>query len=215
MANTDLVKFYPPQEERVNILSHAFATILSIIGLSFLFLKGISTASLVVIVSFTLYGLSLVTLYTISTLYHASKDIHKRARLKVMDHAAIYVLIAGTYTPFTLITLEGKTGGILFAIIWSMAAFGIFLKLHFTGRFKLLSTSMYVVMGWLIIFAIEPMSKNIPETGLFWLIAGGVAYTVGALLYSIKVIPYNHAIFHCFVIIGSACHFWTVYGYVL
>lgn len=215
MTDTSLVKFYPPKEEKINIASHLLASLLSIIGLFFLLDVSIKSNNPVAIASFTIYGLSLFVLYTTSALYHASVDLQKRARLKIMDHAAIYVLIAGSYTPFTLITLEGETGWLLFFTTWAMALAGIILKLFFTGRFKLLSTSMYVIMGWLIVFVINPMMENIEQAGLLWLLAGGISYTIGALLYSIKKIPFNHAIFHCFVVIGSICQFFTVYFYVL
>jgi hemolysin III len=135
-------------------------------------------------------------------------------RLRVVDHASIYVLIAGTYTPFTLITLAGPTGYTLFAVAWIMAVCGIVLKLFFTGRFTALSTAMYVLMGWLIVFAIKPLMAGLPPAGLLWMLAGGVAYTVGALLYGIKALPFNHAIFHLFVLAGSLCHFIAVYAYV-
>lgn len=153
-------------------------------------------------------------LYLASTVYHKAKKPAQRARLKIFDHCAIYVLIAGTYTPFTLITLPNDIG-ILFCIIsWSCAVFGIVLKLFFIGKFDILSTLLYVAMGWLIVFAYSPLVDNLAEKGVYWLFAGGIAYTIGAVFYSIKKIPYNHAIFHVFVLVGSGCHFWAVYQYV-
>jgi len=127
----------------------------------------------------------------------------------------IYVLIAGTYTPITLITMGGATGWAMFGVAWGMAFTGIIVKLFFTGRFHLVSTLMYVFMGWIMVFAIEPLIDNLPTNGLIWLFSGGIAYTVGAVLYAIKGIKFSHAIFHIFVLIGSACHFVTVYFYVL
>ena len=138
-----------------------------------------------------------------------------RVRLRTVDHAAIYILIAGTYTPFALVTLQGSIGWILFAVIWTMALSGIALKLFFTGRFELSSTLMYVAMGWLIVFFIKPLIASFPPAGLAWLLAGGIAYTVGAVLYSMPRVPYNHAVFHIFVVAGGMCHFIAVFVYVL
>jgi hemolysin III len=166
-------------------------------------------------VGFSVFGLSLMALFTASTAYHSARDPALRIRLRQVDHSAIYVLIAGTYTPFTLITLQGSTGWLLFAIIWGMAAVGITLKLFFTGRFKLASTLMYVVMGWLIVFFIEPLVASFPAAGLAWLLAGGIAYTLGAVLYSIPKVPYHHAVFHICVVLGALCHFVAVFCYVL
>jgi len=154
-------------------------------------------------------------LYAASTFYHSTKDTGLRARLRIIDHATIYVLIAGSYTPLTLIALGGPIGWVIFAASWAMAATGISLKVFFTGRFDLVSTLMYVFMGWIIVFAIKPLMDNMSSEGLFWLFAGGVAYTTGAVIYSIKKVPFNHAIFHMFVLLGSFCHFVSVYFYVL
>jgi hemolysin III len=154
--------------------------------------------------------LSLVLTYGASTTYHAVKEPVLRGRLRVVDHASIYILIAGTYTPFTLITLHGPTGWSIFGVCWGMALVGIILKLFFTGRYSRLSTLMYVFMGWMIIFAISPLNELLPPLGLQWLIAGGVLYTLGAIIYGIKRIPYNHALFHIFTLLGSASHFIAV-----
>jgi hemolysin III len=133
-----------------------------------------------------------------------------------LDHAAIYVLIAGTYTPFALVTLHGTTAGwVIFVLVWSIAIAGITLKLFFTGRFDKLSTVMYVAMGWIIVIALKPLLQNLAPEGFFWLVLGGVLYTIGALLYSIRKLKFNHAIFHVFVLLGSFCHFMAVFFYVL
>mgnify|MGYP001824469204 CR=1 FL=1 len=209
------VKFYTPLEERLNIASHAMGLVLSLLGLVLLLLRAIPYGNALNTVSVAIYGASMIALYAASTAYHSSTKPDIRRRLRVVDHASIYVLISGTYTPFMLITLKGAIGWTLFAITWGMALTGITLKLFFTGRFNLLSTLMYVFMGWLIIFAIKPMIAAMPPGGMIWLVAGGLAYTFGALLYAIKSIPYNHAIFHLFVLAGSICHFIAVYEYVL
>ncbi len=188
---------------------------MSVIGLVLLVVKAATLGTTLHVVSFAIFGASLVVLYAASTIYHSTKDPTRRTRLRTVDHTAIYVLIAGSYTPFTLVVLSGTVGWTLFGISWGMAATGIILKLFYTGRFNILSTSVYVFMGWLIIFAIKPLIAALPDEGLFWLFAGGIAYTVGAISYSIKKIPYGHALFHIFVLAGSACHFIAVYWYIL
>lgn len=205
---------YSVLEERVNILSHGFGILMSIAALVLLTVSA-AQGSPLRIVSFILFGLGLLTLYTASTLYHASPEGSvRRRRLKVFDHAAIYLLIAGSYTPFTLVTLQGTLGWVIFSLSWAAAFIGITLKLFFTGRFRLLSTVMYVLMGWLIILFIKPLIASFSEGGLFWLFAGGAAYTVGAVLYLIKRIPGNHALFHLLVLAGSFCHIMAVLRYV-
>lgn len=207
--------FYPPLEEKFNILSHGLGVILGIIALPFLLLKASQYGETTAVVSCTLYGLSIITLYLASTLYHKATKPTIRAKLRIFDHAAIYLLIAGTYTPFSLITLQGATGWTIFGTVWTFAVIGIILKLFFTGQFDKLSTLMYVFMGWIIIFVIKPLMENLSNEGLFWLFLGGAAYTIGAVLYSIRKLPFNHAIFHVCVLFGSMCHFITVYWYVL
>jgi hemolysin III len=215
MNNEQQIQIYPPLEEKINIFSHATGLLLSIIALAFLVTRASLHGDAWHVASFSIFGASLIVLYTASTVYHSSKAPQTRSRLRIVDHASIYVLIAGTYTPFTLVTLNGTVGWVIFAISWGMALTGIILKLFFTGRYGLLSTAMYIFMGWLIIFAIKPLINNLPVDGIYWLVAGGLAYTLGAILYAIKKIKFNHAIFHVFVLLGSFCHFMAVYFYVL
>ncbi len=205
---------YSDKEEKLNIATHAFGFLLSVIAFPFLVLKAMLLEGFWKPVSILIFGFSLIILYAASTFYHAATKPKLRRRLNIFDHAAIYVLIAGTYTPFTIITLEGNTGWIIFGLTWFFALTGIILKLFFTGKFDKLSTIMYVLMGWQIVFAISPLLEKLSVEGLFWLFAGGVFYTVGAVLYSIKKIPYNHAIFHFFVLAGSLSHFISIYYYV-
>ena len=205
---------YSPTEERWNVYTHLLGIILSVIGLFFLIFRSIEIPKTWAIFSFLVFGISMIIMYTASTLYHASTTIEKRKRLKIFDHAAIYVLIAGSYTPFTLVSLINNGGISVFSIVWLFALIGIIIKLFFTGRFKIISTLMYVFMGWLIVFSFSDLKANMSEEGISWLIAGGVAYTVGAILYSIKKIPFNHAIFHIFVLIGTFCHFISILNYV-
>lgn len=208
------IQFYSPTEEKLNIWSHAFGIFLSIIALVLLIIKAVQQDNIWMMISFPIFGVSLILLYLASTLYHASKEPQKRFKLKVFDHAAIYVLIAGSYTPFTLVSLNGETGWLIFSMVWVMAFTGIILKLFFTGKFKIVSTAMYVLMGWLIIFYFQDLTASLHEKGVFYLILGGILYTIGAILYSIKKIKFNHAIFHFFVLAGSFCHFLSIYLYV-
>lgn len=207
--------YYDQAEEKINVITHAFGLLFSVIALVFLIIKASLYGDAWHIVSFSTFGISLVILYSASTLYHNSKTSKARARLKIFDHASIYVLIAGTYTPFALVTLSGKTGWWIFGATWLFALTGVILKLFFTGKYDKLSTLMYVLMGWIILFAIKPLINNLSIEGFFWLLAGGVSYTLGAILYSFDKIKFNHAIFHVFVLVGSFCHFVSVYYYVL
>jgi len=206
---------YSPAEELINVYSHAVGAVLSIIALALLILRAIQETGILPLVSFTIFGASLVMLYITSTVYHNCKTPQLRSRLRIFDHVSIYVLIAGTYTPFALITLQGMTGWLIFGISWGFAVTGSSLKLFFTGRFKLISTLMYAFMGWLILFAIKPLANNLVDAGMLWLVIGGISYSLGAIIYSIKRIPFNHAIFHMFVLMGSFCHFIAVYFYLL
>lgn len=206
---------YPPLEEKTNIISHAIGLGLSIVALVLMVIKAIPDHNVWEYVSVIIFGLSLIALYAASTMYHSARDPKLRARLRIVDHATIYVLIAGTYTPFTLVVLDGWIGWTIFGLSWGMALTGVILKLFYTGKYNGLSTLMYIFMGWMIIFAIKPMIGSLPVSGLAWLFGGGVAYTTGAVIYGFKKIPFNHAIFHLFVLLGSFCHFVSVYYYVL
>jgi hemolysin III len=208
------ITYYSKKEERLNVISHFVGLVLSVFATILLALKAISKNDIVYFISYLVFGFSMIILYTASTVYHASREPSLRNKLNIFDHASIFLLIAGTYTPFTLITLKGTVGWWVFGVTWTIAIVGIILKLFFTGRYNKLSTSMYVFMGWIIIFAINPLIKNLSTQGLKWLLAGGVFYTIGAVLYSIPNIKYNHAIFHVFVLIGSFSHFMAVYFWV-
>ncbi len=211
----DGAKFYSPLEERINVLSHAFGFVLSVFALALLVTYASRYGSVLHVLSFGVFGLSLVILYAASTLYHSTTNPARRVKMRIFDHAAIYVLIAGSYTPIMLVILSGTLGWVMFGISWGLAIIGIILKLFFTGKYSHASTAMYVFMGWLIIFAIKPLINSFSVEGLWWLFAGGMAYTVGAIIYSFKRIKFHHAIFHVFVLLGSTCHFVSVYYYVL
>ena len=215
MKDTEGIKYYSPIEEKINIISHAIGFILSIVALVLLVTHANLHGDVWHIVSFSIFGASLIILYAASTFYHSAKNSELRNRLKIIDHASIYLLIAGTYTPFTLVTLKGTIGWVIFGISWGLALTGIILKLFFAGKYNLISTIMYVITGWVIVLAIKPLINNLSLEGLLWLFGGGISYTIGGILYSIKKIKFNHAIFHVFVLIGSFCHFMSVFFYVL
>tara|TARA_R110000822_G_scaffold159476_19_gene299406 strand:- start:40803 stop:41459 length:657 start_codon:yes stop_codon:yes gene_type:complete len=215
MSEKQKVKSYSPMEEKFNIISHAIGFVLSVIALFLLIQHAVLNGGGLHIVSFSIYGVSLIVLYAASTLYHSAKSPELRSRLRVFDHASIYVLIAGTYTPFALITLNGKLGWLIFSLSWGLASVGVVLKLFFTGKYKLISTLMYIFMGWMIVLFINPLMDALSINGLIWLVAGGISYTVGAVIYSIKTIQFNHAIFHAFVLVGSFTHFISVFFHVL
>lgn len=207
------------KEEFANTLTHALGMILSVVGLFCLLLKstmppdGIAFDTFQV-VSFAIFGLSLLALYTASTLYHASHQELKKNKYKMWDHCAIYLLIAGTYTPFLLVSMRDTVGWLFFGIIWAIAIFGILLKVMFKHRFHLLRVATYLVMGWLVVLTWGDLTSALPEAGLHLLIAGGLVYTVGVVFYLYERMPYSHAIWHMFVFGGSFCHFLSIYMYV-
>jgi len=215
MKKEENTTFYDPKEEKLNVISHLIGLILSVIAFFLLVINASAHGGNWHVVSFSIYGASLILLYSASTLYHYTQRPKLRQRLNIFDHAAIYILIAGTYTPFTLVVLKGWVGWTIFGVSWGLAIFGVVFKFFYTGKYDKISTITYVLMGWVIIFAIKPLINNFPIEGLLWLLAGGILYTIGAILYSIKTVKYNHAIFHIFVLLGSFSHFIAVFFYVL
>ena len=203
---------YSKNEERLNVLSHGLGLALSIVAFPFLILKSLDYAGFWEISSFIIYGLSMMILYAASTFYHAEKNPKRRRKLNIFDHAAIYLLIAGSYSPFCIVGLDSSLGWYMFLFVWFFALTGVILKLFFTGKFEKISTAMYLLMGWQVMFFIRPLMNSLSEEGFQMLVAGGVFYSVGAILYSIQKIPFNHAIFHVFVLLGSFCHFVAIYN---
>ena len=203
------------REERANALTHGAGAIASAVGGAVLAAMAWHYGNAWQFAGALVFGAALVLLYVASTLYHSSRDHVVRGRYKVFDHCAIFVLIAGTYTPFTLVGLRGDGGWKLFVAIWTIAVAGVVFKLFFTGRFKGLSTAIYLAMGWMVVTAVGPFMRNVPLDTTSWLLAGGLAYTVGTVFYMSGRIPYAHAIWHGFVLAGSACHFVAVAQQVL
>ena len=208
-------RYYSKNEEIFNVISHGIGFLLSIAALAILVVFASLRESAWHIVSFAIYGSSLVVLYFASTVFHLSRNQKIRNRLNVFDHISIYLLIAGTYTPFALVTLRGPWGWSIFGIVWGLAIAGIILKFFYTGRFNTLSTVLYIALGWVILIAISPLISALPIGGLMWLLAGGISYTVGAGFFLLNSLPFNHAIFHVLIIVGSVCHFVAVFWYVL
>src|SRR5207342_1896366 len=203
------------REEFASAVTHGFGALAALaagivmVTLAALHGDGWQLASAIV------FCLSMLLLYVASTLYHAMASPRAKSALKVFDHCAIYLLIAGTYTPFTLIGLRGEVGRNLFIAIWSLAALGIVFKLFFTGRFKLVSTLVYIAMGWLILVAIKPVWAALDASTLAWLIAGGVSYTLGTVFYHRPSMRWSHAVWHLFVVAGTVCHYIAVMSQVL
>jgi hemolysin III len=194
------------REDVANVATHGFGVLASLAGGSLLIVLAALSGSAWSIVGVSIFTASLVTLYSASTLYHASRNETTRRRLKVFDHCAIYLLIAGTYTPFLITSLRGGWGWSLFGVIWGLAVAGVVFKLYFTGRFPRLSTAIYIAMGWLVVIAAGPLARALGPGTLGWLLAGGITYTAGTLFYHSKRVPYAHAIWHLFVLSGSICH---------
>ncbi|PSU29552.1 PAQR family membrane homeostasis protein TrhA [Photobacterium lutimaris] len=206
---------YSVTEEVANSISHGLGMVFGIIGLVLLLIQAVSTgADVLSITSLSIYGASMILLYLASTLYHAIPSERAKRALKTFDHCAIYLLIAGTYTPFLLITLRTPLAFILMAVIWGIALVGIVLKIAFVYRFKRLSLATYLTMGWLSLIALYPLAMSLATGGLVLLAAGGIVYSVGVVFYVNKRIPYNHAIWHVFVLGGTVCHFLAIYFYV-
>lgn len=215
MSQSVSLEPYPKVEEWLNWLTHGLAALFSVAGMVVLLVMAAERQEIWKIVSFSIYGASMTLLFLASTLYHFARQEEMRRRFKMLDHCAIFLLIAGTYTPFLLVNMRDSIGWTLFAVIWGLAFGGIALKLIFGHRFKPLQITIYLLMGWLVVVASKEMSESVNALGLSLLVAGGITYTLGVVFYLIKKIPYNHAIWHLFVVAGSACHFFAIYHGVL
>lgn len=198
---------YSAAEELANAITHGIGVALSVAGLVILLIMAINTGDPWRIASFTVYGVSLICMYLASTLYHSIHNPRAKYLLKIFDHCAIYLLIAGTYTPILLVSMQSSLAWTLFGLIWGCAFAGICFKMFFIKRFELLSTLMYVGMGWLSVMAWDDLVASLPTGAFALLVAGGLTYTAGVVFYRWEKLPYNHAIWHGFVMGGSVCHF--------
>jgi hemolysin III len=206
---------YSVAEELVHAITHGIGVILSIVGLSWMLYVSINIADPWRIVASSIYGATLIMLFVASTLYHSMYASRHREIFKLLDHCAIYLLIAGTYTPFLLVAMRSSTGWWIFGTIWALATAGIVKKLWFRHRFPKIALASYLAMGWLIVVAAPQVAEAIGPHGMGWLVAGGVSYSVGAVFYVVERIPFNHAIWHLFVLVGGICHFFGVALHVL
>jgi hemolysin III len=194
------------RQELANTLTHGFGTLCGIAATGVLVTLAALKGDVFHIVGAAVFGITLVVLYSASTLYHAVPDRRVKKKLRVIDHSAIYLLIAGTYTPFTLAGVRGGWGWALFGVIWGLAAAGVVFKLFFTGRFPRVSTAIYLAMGWLVVVAAKPVLESLPGAAIVWLAIGGLAYTGGVYFYARRRMPYGHAIWHLCVMAGSTAH---------
>lgn len=194
------------KDELASAVTHAAGVVASLAGGAVLITLAALSGSVYQVVGVAVFAASLVLLYSASTAYHMALSDHVRRRLKLFDHCAIYVLIAGTYTPLTLTALRGPWGWTLFGLVWGLALAGIGFKLFFIGRFPRVSTAIYIGMGWLVLIAARPLVLTVDPVALAWLVGGGVAYTAGTLFYHSRRMPYAHAVWHLFVLTGSVCH---------
>ena len=206
---------YSITEEIFHSITHGIGVLLSVVGLAALVVYSSKYGDAWHIVSSSIYGFTLVALYTASTLYHGVTAPALKAVLQRLDHAAIFLLIAGTYTPFTLVTLRGGWGWTLFGIVWSIAVAGTVMELMVKRRSKRISVALYLGLGWLVMIAIEPMLASVAPGGLILLAVGGLFYSLGVIFYVWKTLVFHHAIWHLFVLAGSASHFFAVFLYVI
>lgn len=206
---------YSDIEERANAITHGLGVVLGVVGLILLLIRAFDyQADMLTVASMAVYGSSIILLFLASTLYHSITTEKTKRLLKTLDHCAIYLLIAGSYTPFLLVSLRTPLAMGLMAVIWGIALVGIIMKIAFVYRFKRLSLVTYLAMGWLSLIVVYQLAMNIEMGGLVLLALGGVIYSLGVIFYVAKRIPYNHAIWHLFVLAGCACHFFAIYLYV-
>jgi len=202
-------------EEIANSITHGFGIVAAITGLTVLTAFATLYGSSAHIVGCAIFGATLIILYTTSTLYHSIVAQHLKPFFRALDHSAIFLLIAGTYTPFMLVNLSGPWGWSLLAVIWTLGVVGIILRLCLRGRLHGLIVGLYIVMGWVVLIATKPLFANVETGGLYLLVGGGIAYTAGVVFYKWKRLPYHHAIWHGFVLLGSALHFFAVLFFVI
>ncbi len=206
-------KKYLVFNEVLNAITHGIGVIISIVGLVFLVQKGLEYGGAVEVTSYTVYGSTLILLYLSSTLYHSLTFTRARKVFRVIDHCSIFLLIAGTYTPYTLITIGGRLGAILTSVIWLIALLGVVYKTVWFKKIQGLSVWLYIAMGWISLFFLNYLYQGLGTRGFIWLMAGGVSFTVGALFYRLKHVKYMHVVWHLFVLTGTVCMFFSIYLY--
>ncbi|ASA22298.1 PAQR family membrane homeostasis protein TrhA [Paenibacillus donghaensis] len=212
MANTHT---YSRKEEVANAITHGLGAVLSVAALVLLIVYASLNGTAWHVVSFTIYGTTMLLLYLNSTLVHSLREGKAKDFFEFLDHSSIYLFIAGTYTPFMLVAIRGTLGWTLFGIAWGVAVFGIFFKAFFVKKFLFMSTIFYIAMGWMIVIAWNPLAAVIPATGMMLLMAGGLLYTLGTVFYVWRGFPFHHAVWHMFVLGGTVIHFFVVLIYLL
>ncbi|MBA9088497.1 hemolysin III [Fontibacillus solani] len=211
MANTHT---YPRREEIANAITHGIGALLSVAALVLLIVFSSIKGTAWHVVSFTIYGVSMLLLYLNSTLVHSFKEGKVKDLFEFLDHSSIYIFIAGTYTPFMLVAIRGPLGWSLFGTVWGIALLGVLFKAFFVKRFLFMSTIFYIIMGWLIVIAWVPLTAAVPYNGIVLLVTGGILYTLGTVFYVWRAFPYHHAIWHLFVLAGSVLHFFAILLYL-
>ena len=211
----DRLVYYSEAEEMVNRFTHGAGALLSIIGVVALIVLAAGQHDPYRIVSACVYGGAMVTFYCLSTAYHSVRKPYTRYVFRILDHVSIYLMIAGSYTPFALVTLRGPWGWSLLGTVWGLGTVGAVLKIFTIHRLRVVGPLLYIALGWIVVIGFKPLSAALATNGLLLLFAGGAAYTVGVVFYLWERLPYNHAIWHVFVLTGSACHFCSVFYYVI
>jgi hemolysin III len=214
LINQPSERLFTLSEEILHSVTHGIAAGLAIVGLTLLVVLAVINGNVYQIVSFSIFGSTLVLLYLASTFYHGIQNPRLKRKFKIFDHASIYLLIAGTYTPFLLIALRGTTGWTLLVVVWGIALAGVIYKILFIERFQVLSVVSYILLGWLCVFVFKEMLVSIPMGGIIWLVVGGLFYMVGVIFYALQKIPYMHVVWHFFVLGGSICHYIAVLLYL-
>ncbi len=214
MRDFDNNEKYTIGEEIANSITHGIGALFGIAGLVILVIFSSFTHDAFKITSAVIYGVSLMIMYLSSTLYHSIQHRKTKQIFEIFDHSSIFLLIAGTYTPFTLVSLNGKVGWTMLTIVWSLTAIGIFLKVFFVKRFLILSTLIYIFLGWMIVFEFEPLISTISNTTLWLLVLGGISYTLGTIFYIWRRLKFGHMVWHLFVLLGSFLHYFAVFNVV-
>ena len=207
-----LAPLYTPKEEKANILTHALAVLFFLVAAPMLIYRSIQETTVQERMGLIIFGLSLVLVYVISTIYHSISNPRLKYRLRILDHISIYFLIAGTHTPFLIFYLNNATGRFYLFLLWGMVLIGMLYKLFLFGRFRGLSVIFYLVMGWMAVFTLPPMLDQMSDNTLFWIVSGGIIYTFGVVFYIWRRLPYNHAVWHVFAMTGSIAHFLAVWS---
>lgn len=212
--NPDFSRKYLITNEVLNAVTHGIATLVSVVGLLFLIEKGLDSGSTVELISYIVYGSSLILLYLSSTVYHSFKFTKANKVLRRLDHCSIFLLIAGTYTPYTLVSVSGNFGIFLTILIWGIALFGVLYKVFWFDKFQNLTVWLYIAMGWIVVLFLPSIFESVSTAGLLWLFFGGIAFTVGTIFYRLKNVRYMHVVWHLFVILGTVLMYISIYNYV-